>query len=150
MGKDYDLQCFYCTKSEPLSTLMTEVCVLDSSTVYLFHDQKNPGRCVVASNGHKTEIFEFSAQERNDFFEDVSNVAKAIHKLYGADKINYATYGDLAPHFHVHLVPKKVDGVSWGSPFSDTLEKVYLTDEDMNQWIATLNYHIRKFVKHKI
>lgn len=41
--------CFYCIKDERLSNLMIPVCTFSTSTLYLFKDQRYPGRCVLAS-----------------------------------------------------------------------------------------------------
>ena len=114
-------ECFYCEKdNEKRKALMLDVCELPYSIVYLFRDQKNKGRCVVAFKGHKTEV------------------AKVLDELYHPDKINYATYGDGMPHVHVHIVPKYKGGVSWGQPFSDSLPKVLLTDAEYDAMIADL------------
>ena len=60
------------------------------------------------------------------------------HRVSGCDKLNYAVYGDLSPHLHVHIVPKYKGGVSWGQPFSDSLPKVLLTDAEYDAMIADL------------
>lgn len=127
----HDQNCFYCNNTEQLFSLMTEICTLKSSRVFLFNDQKNPGRCVVQFKNHKTELFELTEMERQDFIDDVSLVAKTVYEMYNANKINYATYGDLVPHLHVHIVPKIKDGVSWGKPFTDDLEKLLLDPDKM-------------------
>ena len=45
-------ECFYCEKdNEKRKALMLDVCELPYSIVYLFRDQKNKGRCVVAFKG---------------------------------------------------------------------------------------------------
>ena len=124
MGMD----CFYCTKDQRLLDLMIPMAEMTWSHVYLFRDQKHRGRCIVALKEHKDEIFQLSAEQRNGFFAEVSAVAEAIANLTKAGKINYAIYGDLVSHFHVHLVPKQVDGLQWGGPFTDTLPVVHLTD----------------------
>jgi diadenosine tetraphosphate (Ap4A) HIT family hydrolase len=36
---------------------------------------------------------------------------------FSPDKINYAIFGDLYPHLHMHLVPKYKGGPEWGGPF---------------------------------
>lgn len=136
--------CFYCDNCEPLFTLMTEICTLKASRVFLFRDQKNPGRCVVQYKNHKTELFQLTREERTDFMDDVAAVAQAIWKLYGPQKINYATYGDGVPHLHVHVVPKTEGGVSWGGPFSDTLPKVYLTPEAEQAAVQALRVELTK------
>ncbi|MFW3332505.1 MULTISPECIES: hypothetical protein [unclassified Carnobacterium] len=43
--------------------------------------------------------------ERNDYFAEVNQVAKALHKLFDPDKINYGAYGDGGSHLHFYLVP---------------------------------------------
>ena len=124
-------ECFYCEKdNEKRKALMLDVCELPYSIVYLFRDQKNKGRCVVAFKGHKTEYFQLTPEENAGYFADVAKVAKVLDELYHPDKINYATYGDGMPHVHVHIVPKYKGGVSWGQPFSDSLPKVLLTDAE--------------------
>lgn len=74
----------------------------------------------------------------NGFFAEVSAVAETIAGYTGADKINYAIYGDIVSHFHVHLVPKHRDGLQWGGPFTDTLPKVTLAPEDFSALAAGL------------
>ena len=92
--------------------------------------QKHKGRCVVAFKGHHDEMFELDDEQRSGFFAEVSLVAHAIANYTKADKINYAIYGDIVSHFHVHLVPKHRDGLQWGGPFTDTLPKVTLSAEE--------------------
>ena len=133
-------ECFYCEKdNEKRKALMLDVCELPYSIVYLFRDQKNKGRCVVAFKGHKTEYFQLTPEENAGYFADVAKVAKVLDELYHPDKINYATYGDGMPHVHVHIVPKYKGGVSWGQPFSDSLPKVLLTDAEYDAMIAAID-----------
>ena len=123
------MKCFYCEKNEQLFALMTPLIELQYTNVYLFNDQKHLGRCVVALKDHCTEIYELSEEQRNGFFYEVSLVSRAIASYTKADKINYAIYGDLVSHFHIHLVPKHKDGLQWGVPFTDTIPKVTLNAE---------------------
>ena len=124
------MSCFYCEKDERLLALMTPLTELQWSDVYLFNDQKHKGRCVVALKGHHDEMFELDDEQRSGFFAEVSLMAHAIANYTKADKINYAIYGDIVSHFHMHLVPKHRDGLQWGGPFTDTLPKVTLSAEE--------------------
>ena len=108
--------CFYCTKDERLQGLMIKICDMPCATFYLFKD-------------HKEEFFELTQEERSIFSESMATCARVLKDLFHADKINYAVYGDLVSHFHVHLVPKFKDGPEWGGPFTDTNPKTLLTDE---------------------
>ena len=111
-------ECFYCEKdNEKRKALMLDVCELPYSIVYLFRDQKNKGRCVVAFKGHKTEYFQLTPEENAGYFADVAKVAKVLDELYHPDKLNYLILGDESPHFHVHVVPKYKDTPQWGKMF---------------------------------
>lgn len=127
--------CFYCMRDERINSLMIPLVELEFSSVYLLRDQKYRGRCVVAFKRHVREIFEINPAERDGFFSDVSAVAKAIQQAFHPGKINYAVYGDLVSHFHVHLVPKQKGGLRWGEPFQETDTKA-IADENELQLIA--------------
>lgn len=136
--------CFYCENGEKLRGLMLEICALPHAVVYLNRDQKHPGRCVVRFPEHKTELYQLSEEERNGFFRAVSAVAGAIDALYHPGKINYAIYGDLVPHLHVHVVPKFSDGLQWGAPFDDGVPKTLLADGEYEEMISMLRAEIEK------
>ena len=127
------MSCFYCEKDSRLLDLMIPLTELKWSDVYLFRDQKHRGRVVVALKDHKTEIWQLSEEQRAGFFEEVSRVAKAVSEVGQADKVNYAIYGDLVSHFHVHVVPKRKGGLEWGGPFTDLSEKVFLTGAEYEE-----------------
>ncbi len=74
-------------------------------------------------------------EQRNRFFADVTRAAKAIHKVFHPDKLNYGAYGDTGCHLHMHLVPKYEDGDEWGGTFQMNPGKVFLTDEEYAQMI---------------
>ena len=130
----------YCMQDERVSNLMIEVAELKVSTFYFFREQTHPGRCIVAFNkGHKGEVFQLSDQEQVDFMDDLVKAASAVQKVFGPDKINYASFGDGVPHLHFHVVPKYRDGAKWGGIF-DMMpeEKIYLSDAEYEDAIAKL------------
>ena len=130
--------CVYCQRNELQKSLMIEMCDLSFSTVFLFREQSYPGRCVVACKKHVNELFELSVSERNMFMDDVCKVAAAIQKAFEPAKINYGAYSDKLAHLHFHIVPKYVDGHTYGSTFEMNPQKVYLTDEEYNDMIEAV------------
>ncbi|MBE6904789.1 MAG: HIT family protein [Ruminococcaceae bacterium] len=130
--------CFYCEKTEKLDSLMIPVIELQYSNVYLNRDQKHKGRCIVALKEHKTEYFQMTAEQNAGYFAEVSLTAQIIQNIYHPDKINYATFGDMVPHVHVHLVPKYQDGLQWGEAFHDDVPKETLTDMDYQKIVEKL------------
>jgi diadenosine tetraphosphate (Ap4A) HIT family hydrolase len=110
--------CKYCRADEKeLSPLMTHVTDLPASKVYLWNDQTYYGRCVVAFNGHKTELFALTPDELEQYMRDVALVAKVVAKASHCQKVNYAIFGDTVPHLHLHVVPKAPDKPNWGEAF---------------------------------
>ncbi len=130
--------CFYCENGDKLRSLMIEIRETDVAKIYLNRDQKHAGRCIVALKDHKTEYYQMSETERNAFFKAVADTAAAIDKVFHPDKINYATFGDLVPHVHVHVVPKYKDGLQWGAPFDDSVPKTLLSEEEYADAISSL------------
>lgn len=123
--------CFYCRKDQRLHDLMIELAPLQVSTLYLFKEQTYRGRCVVAYRDHVNELYEVPAADLAKLTADVARAARAIRTAMGAAKINYGAYSDKLPHLHVHLVPKYVDGPSWGTTFTMMPEpKVLLSAEE--------------------
>lgn len=60
-------------------------------------------------HGDKTELFHLSPQERARFLEEMSLVAQAVSRAFGAEKMNYELLGNGDAHLHWHLYPR-VDG----------------------------------------
>lgn len=122
--------CAYCMKNELLSKFGYLACELESSLVIIFKEQSKYGRVIVAHKKHVSEIVELTDEERNLYFSEVNKVAKAMHKAFNPDKINYGAYGDTGGHLHFHLVPKYKDGDEWGGIFQMNPSKVVYTDEE--------------------
>ena len=130
--------CGYCQKGELLANFGIEICELSVSTLILFKEQSHPGRCIVAYKDHVSELVNISDEERNAYFADVARAAKAIHKAFNPDKVNYGAYGDTGCHLHVHLVPKYKDGFEWGGVFEMNPGKTYLTDAEYAEMIEKI------------
>ena len=133
-----DCNCGYCVGGEPLAKFGIKICDLKVSQLILFKEQSHPGRVIVAYKDHVSELVDISDEERNLFFEDVATAAKAIHKAFHPDKVNYGAYGDGGCHLHFHLVPKYKDGFEWGTPFAMNPGKTYLTDAEYEEMIEKI------------
>ena len=106
---------------------------LSVSSVFLFKEQSYYGRCVVAYKDHVNELFEISEADRNAFMADVCKVAEAINKAFNPAKINYGAYSDKLSHLHFHIVPKHVDGLTYGGIFEMNPKSIYLSDDECDK-----------------
>ncbi len=125
-----DCNCAYCMKGELVEKFGYFACELETSTVYVFREQSKPGRCIVAHKKHVSELIDLTDEERNAYFADIAKVARALHRAFHPDKVNYGAYGDTGHHLHFHLVPKYKGGDEWGSTFEMNSGKVLLTDPE--------------------
>jgi diadenosine tetraphosphate (Ap4A) HIT family hydrolase len=133
-----DCNCGYCVGGEPLAKFGIKICDLEASQLVLFKEQSHPGRVIVAYKDHISEPVDISPEDRAAYFEDVARVAKAIHKAFRPDKINYGAYGDGGSHLHFHLVPKYKDQFEWGTPFAMNPGRVTLSDEEYEEVIRKI------------
>ncbi|MDR1746708.1 MAG: HIT family protein [Tannerella sp.] len=129
--------CNYCAGPDSLTGAMLKIADLPYSTVYLLKNQLYRGRCIVAYHQHATEYFELEPTEGAGFFADISRTAHAVYNVFKPQKINYATYGDLFPHVHVHIVPKREGVPHWGVPFQDE-PKEFLSDAEYAEIIEKI------------
>ena len=54
----------------------------------------------------KTELFHLDPSERAIFLEEMTIVAEAVSRAFGAEKINYELLGMGDAHLHWHLFPR--------------------------------------------
>ncbi len=134
--------CGYCQKGALLDAFGIEICELSVSTLILFKEQSHPGRCIVAYKDHVSEIVDISDEDRNAFFADVNQAAKAIHAAFHPDKVNYGAYGDTGCHLHMHLVPKYKDEYEWGGVFAMNPGEKFLTDEEYAEMIEKIKANL--------
>ena len=55
---------------------------------------------------HKTELFDLAPDRKLAFLEEMSLVAEAAAKAFGAEKMNYELLGNGDTHLHWHLFPR--------------------------------------------
>lgn len=128
-----DVTCAYCMQGELAAKFAYPVCQMDSGFLYVFKEQSHPGRMILAHNKHVSELIDLTEEERNLFFADVAKAARAIHKVFHPNKVNYGAYGDTGCHLHMHLVPKYENQFEWGSTFEMNPNKLVLDDAKLEE-----------------
>lgn len=79
---------------------------LDVSTLGLYNDARFPGRSILALHDHYEDLSEVELGLLSRFVGDVRRAGTAIKAATGADRMNYAVLGNVAPHVHFHLIPR--------------------------------------------
>ena len=127
---------------ELLAKFGIPICKLSVSDLILFKEQSKPGRVIVAYKDHVSELVNISEEERNLFFADVTDAARALHKAFHPKKVNYGAYGDTGCHLHFHLVPKYEGGDEYGGVFQMNPAKTFLSDAEYSKMIEKIKANL--------
>ena len=74
--------------------------------VVLVGDADHPGFCRVILNAHEKEMTGLPDADRTRLMEVVFVVERTLRELLAPDKINLASFGNLVPHLHWHVIPR--------------------------------------------
>lgn len=75
-----------------------------------------PGYCRVVWHAHVREMSDLPAMDRQHLMHVVHAVETMVRELYRPDKINLASLGNLTPHLHWHVIPRRNDDPSFPAP----------------------------------
>ncbi len=62
------------------------------------------------------EMSDLDADQRNALMGVVDAVEKMVRKLFVPDKINLASFGNMVPHLHWHVIPRWQDDRHFPEP----------------------------------
>ena len=74
--------------------------------VIIVNDPDYAGYCRVIWNSHVKEMTDLPAAQRAHCMRVVFAVEQALRTVFAPDKINLASFGNMAPHLHWHLIPR--------------------------------------------
>lgn len=79
---------------------------LETGYVVIGDNQHFKGYSIFLCKEHKTELFHLDYSYKMKFLEEMSIVAEAVSKAFGAEKMNYELLGNGETHLHWHLFPR--------------------------------------------
>lgn len=75
-----------------------------------------PGFCRVILNRHVKEMTDLAPSDRNRLMDAVWKTEQAVRIVLRPDKINLASFGNVVPHLHWHVVPRFLDDRHFPNP----------------------------------
>ena len=106
--------CFICDRIKMIKNAQNPYFVKELQTGYvvLGDNQHFYGYTLFLYKNHdKTELFQLEKAEKTKFLEEMSIVAQAAAKAFGAEKMNYELLGMGDAHLHWHLFPRKTGDI---------------------------------------
>ncbi|WP_412478340.1 HIT family protein [Azonexus sp. IMCC34839] len=111
-------------------------------------DPAYPGFCRVVWTAHVREMTDLTAAERGELMQVVFTVESVVRALFQPHKINLASFGNVVPHLHWHIIPRWTDDRCfpepiWGKPQRDgQIQRTEVSDETLAQaLVAALDNH---------
>jgi diadenosine tetraphosphate (Ap4A) HIT family hydrolase len=75
-----------------------------------------PGFCRVVWNGHVKEMTDLAPSERARVMDVVWQVELAQREVMMPQKVNLASFGNMTPHVHWHVIPRYLDDAHFPNP----------------------------------
>lgn len=79
---------------------------LETGYVVIGDNQHFKGYTLFLFKEHVTELFNLADDVRVKFLDEMTVVAEAVSKAFGAEKMNYECLGNGDTHLHWHLFPR--------------------------------------------
>lgn len=84
--------------------------------VVLINDSLYPGFCRVIWHDHVKEATDLGESDRLLLMEVVWQVERVVRDVMQPEKINLASFGNMVPHLHWHVIPRYADDAHFPSP----------------------------------
>ena len=88
----------------------------DACRVVLVPDPDYTVFCRVIWNSHVREMTDLPAGMRAHCMRVVFAVERALRDVLSPHKINLASFGNMAPHLHWHVIPRETDDAHFPNP----------------------------------
>lgn len=90
-------------------------------------DPHYPGFCRVIWNDHVREMSDLPPEFRSKLMRVVITVETVVRRLFNPDKINLASFGNVVPHLHWHIIPRWQDDRHFPEPVWGSVRREGLT-----------------------
>jgi len=112
-------------------------------------DPHYPGFCRIIWNDHVREMTDLEPDHQVLLMRVVFAVESVVRQLFNPDKINLASFGNMVPHVHWHVIPRWRDDRHfpepvWGNVRQEGLvQRPVVSDTDLAQSVSIALAHIK-------
>ncbi|UMR32401.1 HIT family protein [Massilia sp. MB5] len=85
-------------------------------SVVLVDEAGYPGYCRVVWNAHVKEMTDLAPEDREHVMRAVWQVELAQREVMAPHKVNVASFGNMTPHVHWHVIPRYTDDAHFPHP----------------------------------
>ncbi len=111
---------------------------LPLSSVLLSKDANYPWCILVPKREEVREIYELEEDDQVQLLWESSLVGQIMMTLFGGDKLNVATLGNMVPQLHFHHVVRFDDDAAWPGPIWGAQPAKEYDEHDLSERVASL------------
>lgn len=86
------------------------------SYLLLNFDQTYPGRTILFPKAEKPDLESVADDDIGPLMVEVARVGRIIKEVFDADRMNYASLGNVVGQLHWHIIPRYEVDMNWGAP----------------------------------
>lgn len=151
------MSCLICERIQMIKNGTNPYFVKELSTGYvvLADYQRYPGYTIFLCKMHVEELHQLPYDFRIRHLTEMSIVAEATYQAFHTDKMNHAMLGNLDPHVHWHLIPRKNGDLPENAPIwslskDELFKDCYRPKEtELKEMVITLSSEIDRLLKTK-
>ncbi len=113
--------------------------------VVLVDDPSYPGFCRVIWTEHTKEMTDLTPARRAFLMAAVFGVEQAIREVLNPDKVNLASLGNMVPHLHWHVIPRRIGDKNFPNTIWGKTENEGQPDPLTKDQISKLKKAIEKY-----
>lgn len=124
--------CFICDRIELIKNKKNPYFVKELNTGYavIGDYQYFHGYALFLAKDHLAELFDLPMDIRLEFLKEMSIMAEAVAKAFGADKMNYELLGNADSHLHWHLFPRREGDINVPGPVWMLPKEIMFAEEN--------------------
>jgi diadenosine tetraphosphate (Ap4A) HIT family hydrolase len=108
------------------------------SYLLLNFDQTFLGRLILVPKHEQPDLESVDPVDLGLMMLEVADVGGQIKRAFNADRMNYASLGNVVEQLHWHIIPRYEGDRNWGGPPWPVNEPRHPTDEERNETIARI------------
>lgn len=118
-------------------------------------DPHYPGFCRVIWREHVREMSDLPEASRLYLMQVVFTVESVVRQLFSPDKINLASFGNVVPHVHWHVIPRWQDDRHfpepvWGGVHREaSTKRPAVNNAELSAALARALAHVEKGANHE-
>lgn len=108
------------------------------SLLLLFDDARYPWTLLVPKREGLAELFDLAPGDARTLWEESLLVGRAMHRVFGAHKLNVGALGNVVRQLHLHHVVRQPGDPAWPGPVWGHSPRVPRADADRQAVIERL------------